>query len=112
MSARLLDSTPTPSSPSAKTSSSLVESSPQAVISSSSEPFAEAVRLAEVAAVKGKAAKSSAQWLDLAAKWQRASDLMAAVPATDSRYKTAQSRIELYRQNSEAAQQEAQKRRS
>lgn len=98
-------------SPNSETSSSLVQSAPQTA-NGSSEPFAEAVRLAELAAASGKTAKSSAQWLDLAAKWQRASDLMGAVPAIDSRYKIAQNRQALYRQNSEAAQQEAQKRRS
>lgn len=101
-----------PLSSNSQTSSSSVQPVPQTAIPSMSDPFAEAVRLAELAAANGKTAETSAQWLDLAAKWQRASDLMATIPPTDSRYKTAQNRLALYRQNSEAAQQEAQKRRS
>ena len=80
--------------------------------SSASDPFAEAVRLAEQTSAAGKTAQTSAQWLDIAAKWQRASDLMAAVPSSDNRYKTAQNRLALYRQYSDGAQAQAQKRRS
>ncbi len=65
------------------------------------DPFAEAVRLAERTSASGRTAKSSADWLGLASQWQQASDLMAAVPASDSRYKTAQCRVTDYRQNSE-----------
>jgi hypothetical protein len=77
-----------------------------------SDPFAEAVRLAEKTSVAGQTAQTSAQWLDIAAKWQQASDLMATVPSTDGRYKTAQNRRVLYRQYSDSAQAEAQRRRS
>jgi hypothetical protein len=65
------------------------------------DPFAEAVRLAERTSQTGQTAKSSADWLSLASQWQQASDLMAAVPASDTRYKTAQSRVVDYRKNSE-----------
>ena len=65
------------------------------------DPFAQAVRMAEQAAIDGQTAESSADWLDLAARWQRASDLMAEVPAEDSRYQTAQERVFTYHQNSE-----------
>lgn len=65
------------------------------------DPFAEAVRLAERTSASGRSAKSSADWLGLASQWQQASDLMAAVPASDARYKTAQSRVTAYRRNSE-----------
>lgn len=98
--------TPTP------TTSQPPTTSPQTAGSISVDPFAEAVRIAEQAAITGKSAQSSAQWLDLAAKWQRASDLMAAVPSSDVRYQTAQDRVVSYRQKSEVAQREAQKRRS
>lgn len=80
--------------------------------SPASDPFVQAVRLAEQAAVAGKTAQTSAQWLDLAAKWERASDLMGAVKPDDGRYKTAQDRMKLYRKNSEAAQKQAAQRRS
>lgn len=71
------------------------------------DSFAEAVRLAEQASALGKAAQTPAQWLDLAVKWQQASDLMSVVKSNDPRYKTAQDRVSLYRQYSEAAQQKA-----
>lgn len=73
----------------------------------SQDPFTQAVNLAEATVAAGQSAKTSAQWLTLAAQWQQASDLMGQVPAEDNRYATAQSRVELYRQNSEAALQQA-----
>jgi hypothetical protein len=73
------------------------------------DPFGSAVRIANQATIDGKTATTSIQWLDLAAKWQRASDLMAAVPSNHTRYREAQIRTELYRKYSEAAQKEAQK---
>lgn len=76
------------------------------------DPFAEAVRLAEQTSAAGKTAQSPADWLALATKWQQASDLMAAVPAKDPRYKTAQDRKERYRQNSEMASQSAVRKRA
>ncbi len=82
------------------------------VSSATSDPFADAVRLAEQASAAGKTVKTSAQWLDVAAKWERASDLMKAVKPDDQRYKTAQDRMKLYRQNSEMAQKQAAQRRS
>ncbi|MGM0456794.1 MAG: hypothetical protein ACQERW_11600 [Cyanobacteriota bacterium] len=72
-----------------------------------SDPFAQAVSLAEQASLAGQTAQSRAEWLDLAAKWQRAADLMAEVPSDDSRYPTARDRTQLYRQNSRVAQQRA-----
>jgi hypothetical protein len=76
------------------------------------DPFAAAVRIANQASVSGKTAQISTQWLDLAARWQRASDLMSLVPSSHSRYKEAQIRTKLYRQYSEAAQKEADKKKS
>ncbi|NEQ31379.1 MAG: hypothetical protein F6K04_10285 [Leptolyngbya sp. SIO4C5] len=68
-----------------------------------SDPFVQAVRLAEAAALDGQEAETAADWLDLASRWQRASDLMAQVATDDSRYPTARDRVNAYRQNSEAA---------
>lgn len=76
------------------------------------DPFAEAVRLAEQAAAEGQSAQSYADWLELATYWQRASDLMAQVAPEDGRYQTAQNRMQVYRQNSEAALQQAQSQRT
>ncbi|NEP12385.1 MAG: hypothetical protein F6K14_19700 [Symploca sp. SIO2C1] len=82
------------------------------VSSSTSDPFADAVRLAEEAATAGRTVQTSAQWLDIAAKWERASDLMSKVKEDDPRYQTAQDRIATYRQNSEVAQKQARRNRS
>ena len=76
------------------------------------EPFAQAVELATEASTKGKSAQTSAQWLEIAAKWQLASDLMAKIPSTDPRYNTAQDRVIFYRRNSEIAQKQAKVTRS
>lgn len=82
----------------------------QQTAASTSDSFAQAVRLAEQAVSSGKTARSREDWLVVAAKWQQAADLMAAVPASHPRYATAANRTALYRQNSEKAQQEAQNR--
>ncbi|MFB2934153.1 hypothetical protein ACE1B6_02650 [Aerosakkonemataceae cyanobacterium BLCC-F154] len=76
------------------------------------DPFVAAVKLAEQAVAAGQVAKTPAQWLEIAAKWQKASDFMSSVPANDDRYKLAQNRKVLYRQSSEIALKEAQKKRS
>ncbi|WP_293351166.1 MULTISPECIES: hypothetical protein [unclassified Microcoleus] len=75
---------------------------------SAADSFSQAVRVAEQAATQGKTAQSRENWLVVAAKWQQASDLMAAVPSNHPRYATAVNRTVLYRQNSDRAQQEAQ----
>ena len=67
------------------------------------DSFPIAVRIAEQASQAGLTAQSPAQWLELAARWQRASDLMAEVTANDNRYKTAQDRVVAYRKNKELA---------
>ncbi|MFM7426140.1 MAG: hypothetical protein ACKO7W_14300 [Elainella sp.] len=72
------------------------------------DPVAEAVRLAEKTVAAGQTAQTSAEWLEVASRWQRASDLMGQIPAADPRYPTAQDRVQVYRQNSEAALQKAQ----
>jgi len=78
----------------------------------SEDPFVAAVRIANQASASGKTAQTTAQWLDLAARWQRAADLMGTVPPTHSRYKEAQIRTKLYREYSQSAQKEAQKKPS
>jgi len=81
-------------------------------VSKANDDFAKAVFLAEEAAKDGQKAQTAAQWLDLAAKWQKASDLMAQIPPEDTRYNTAQARVKQYRENSEITLQQAQNRRS
>jgi hypothetical protein len=84
---------------------------PQANPTATDDPFAEAVRLAEATVAAGKTAQTSAEWLDLASQWQKASDLMSQIKPEDDRYAVAQDRVKLYRQNSEAATQEAAEQR-
>jgi hypothetical protein len=76
------------------------------------EPFGTAVRIANQASVSGKVATTSTQWLEIAARWQRASDLMSTVPANHSRHQEAKIRTQLYKKYSEAAEKEAGKSKS
>jgi hypothetical protein len=73
------------------------------------DPFVLAVRIAQESVEDGKAATTAAEWLDLAVRWQRASDLMSEVSPEDERYDIAQDRIEAYASNKEMALQEAEK---
>ncbi|WP_204105400.1 MULTISPECIES: hypothetical protein [Spirulina sp. CCY15215] len=73
------------------------------------DPFSEAVRLAEEVSLKGQTAQTKAEWLDLSAQWQKASELMNSVPREDSRYNVARDRVEFYQKNSEVARTQAQK---
>ncbi|QMS87008.1 hypothetical protein HUN01_05255 [Nostoc edaphicum CCNP1411] len=78
----------------------------------SDDPFPISVRIANQASASGKTATTSTQWLEIAAKWQRASDLMGTVPQNHSRYQEAKIRTQLYKKYSEAAQKEADKSKS
>ncbi|WP_315788617.1 hypothetical protein [Fischerella sp. JS2] len=89
-----------------ETASSLVTTKKS---SNSEDSFTIAVRIANQASDTGKTAKTSTQWLEIAANWQRASDLMGNVPPSHSRYQEAQIRTKLYKKYSEAAQKEAEK---
>ncbi|WP_414567043.1 hypothetical protein [Nostoc sp. CCY 9925] len=79
---------------------------------SSDDPFGTAVRIANQASASGKVATTSTQWLEIAARWQRASDLMSTVSKNHNRYQEAQIRTQLYKKYSEAAQKEAYKSKS
>jgi hypothetical protein len=87
-----------------------VNSLPKNYSDTSEASFLAAVRIANDATLAGKTAKNKTQWLELAANWQRASDLMGKVQPDYNRYEEAQIRAKLYRQYSEVAQQEAQKK--
>ncbi|MDZ7961633.1 MAG: hypothetical protein RMY34_27765 [Aulosira sp. DedQUE10] len=63
----------------------------------SEDSFAAAVRIANQASALGKKALTFEQRLELATKWQQASDLMSQVSPKHSRYQEAQSRIQLYK---------------
>jgi hypothetical protein len=84
-----------------------VTASPPLQPAAPEDSFTQAVRLAEDSARLGQGAKTSAEWLDLASRWRRASDLMGQVPPTSNRFKVAQNRVQAYRQNSEAATRKA-----
>lgn len=71
------------------------------------DAFAEAVRIAEQAAIEGQRATTATTWLDLAARWQQASDLMSEIPAGSEEYEIAQDRIQTYQANSQAALRQA-----
>lgn len=86
--------------------------SSQSFSAPSDDPFAASVRLANQATAAGKTAMTSTQWLELAATWQRASDLMSQVAPSHSRYQEAQIRTKLYKKFSEVAEKEAQKNES
>ncbi|NEP85630.1 MAG: hypothetical protein F6K18_01635 [Okeania sp. SIO2C2] len=76
----------------------------------SKEAFAQAVRLAQEAAADGKTAQSQEEWTAIASKWQQASQLMASVTPSYSRYDVAVNRAELYQKYSDIAKQEADKK--
>ncbi|HLP90623.1 MAG TPA: hypothetical protein VK184_18825 [Nostocaceae cyanobacterium] len=79
------------------------------ISNSADDPFGEAVRIANQASAAGKKATNSTQWLELAAQWQKASDLMGRVSPSHVRYEEAQIRTKLYKRYSETAQKEAEK---
>ncbi|MEM1394737.1 MAG: hypothetical protein AAF757_27350 [Cyanobacteria bacterium P01_D01_bin.116] len=69
-----------------------------------------AIRIANQAVEDRKTANTSEKWLDVAEKWQYASDLMSEVPSSHSRFKEAQSRIQLYKEYSDLAKEKANKK--
>lgn len=71
------------------------------------DAFAEAVRIANQASTDGLTAATTAEWLDLAARWQRASDLMAQIPEGSEQYDQASERVQSYADNSQTALQKA-----
>ena len=74
------------------------------------DPFGLAVRIAQQSVEDGKTATTAADWLNLAVRWQRASDLMAEVPPEDDRYPIAKDRVQIYAANKVMALEEAEKR--
>ena len=67
------------------------------------DDFVQAVRIAQQAVADGQNADTPAAWLDLAARWQRAADLMAEVSPDSENYSVAQDRVLAYQQNSDQA---------
>jgi hypothetical protein len=80
----------------------------KAVMASTSDDFAAAVRLAGEAAGASQTAKTKAEWSAIAEKWGKASELMAKVPPSDARYEKASDRTTSYRNNQQIALKKAQ----
>jgi hypothetical protein len=78
-------------------------------LAKSKEAFAKAVGLAQDANAAGKIANSREDWLEVAAKWQQASELMKSVSPTYPRYEIAKDRTALYAKYSQYAREEADK---
>lgn len=83
-----------------------------AAVSQEQDPFAQAVELATQASADGMRAETPTDWLDLATRWQRASDLMAQVSADDQRYPLAQRKVKEYQANSDIALRQAEQLRN
>lgn len=98
-----IDSTDSTSPDSLSLSTTTQPDSASDASETSDDPFAQAVWLAQQAVTDGQVASTSAEWLELASRWQRASDLMGQVSVDDERYATAQDRQLLYQANSEEA---------
>jgi len=103
---------PTPPPPPVSPSTTTPSATTTSTTAKPSDPFTKAVRLAIEADAEGKTANTAAQWLDIAARWEKASTLMSSVNPDHPRYEIAQDRVILYRQNSQLAQQQAQQRQS
>ena len=82
---------------------------PESTLTKSKEAFAKAVRLAQDANGAGKIARSREEWLDIAAKWQEASELMKSVSPEYPRYEIAADRAAVYAKYGEYALEEAEK---
>ncbi|MEM6752632.1 MAG: hypothetical protein AAF630_06665 [Cyanobacteria bacterium P01_C01_bin.38] len=85
----------------------VVNTSPIASQKLEDDIFYIAIRIANQAVEDRKTANTSDKWLDVAEKWQYASDLMAEVPSSHSRFTEAQSRIQLYKEYSDLAKEKA-----
>lgn len=101
-----------PSSPTDTPSANTPPANTPPAIPPDQDPFVLAVRIAQQSVEDGKAATTAAEWLDLAVRWQRASDLMAEVPPEDERYPIAQDRMGIYANNKTLALEEAERLQS
>ena len=90
-----------------KLQTDVVNASPKASQQLEDDIFYIAIRIANQAVEDRKTANTSVKWLDVAEKWQYASDLMSEVPSSHSRFKEAQSRIQLYKEYSDLALEKA-----
>lgn len=96
-----------PSPPPVPSPSSSFTPSPSSL--SSQDAFVKAVRLAQEAVKAGQTASNREDWLKISQQWLEASQLMEKVTSDYPRYDIAQDRASLYYQNSQNAQQEADK---
>lgn len=90
---------------------SIVDNSDNSTVTSQvTDPFVKAVRIANQTTSAAKIAKTPTEWLEIAAQWQKASELMNTVPENHSSYKLAQDRTKLYKKYSQLAQKNANKK--
>ena len=94
---------PTPAAPATTTAPTAAPTPPPDSAGATADAFAEAVRIANQASTDGLTASTVAEWLDLATRWQRASDLMAQIPEGSEQYEAAKERVTNYADNSESA---------
>lgn len=73
------------------------------------DPFTNAITIANKTTSAAKIAKTPTEWLEIAAQWQKASELMSTVPENHSSYKLAQDRTKLYKKYSQLAQKKGNK---
>ncbi|WP_341734985.1 hypothetical protein [Microcoleus sp. EPA2] len=72
-----------------------------------SDPWREAVNQAQSAAILAQTAQSQTEWIAVANQWQKAVDLMNAVPTTSPNYQKAQQKATAYKLNLEVANRRA-----
>ncbi len=100
---RSADTTPPTDTSTTETIAAAQLSEPTGESGASADAFAEAVRIAEQASADGRTAASAAEWLDLAARWQKAADLMNQVPPNSDQHTIAKDRVAAYSVNSQTA---------
>lgn len=71
------------------------------------DPFREGINQGIKAAELAQTANTQAEWNQVALTWNQALILMKEVPESHPQYTTAQSRVDLYRNNREIAKQKA-----
>ncbi|MEM7726232.1 MAG: hypothetical protein AAF208_07640 [Cyanobacteria bacterium P01_A01_bin.45] len=74
---------------------------------SKADYFKKAVRIANKTSLASKTVVTKQEWLQIAADWQKASDLMSNVEENDRQYDLAQNRVKLYQKYSEIARSKA-----
>ncbi len=96
-----------PASPGAAPTNAPASPAPASPPAPVADPFSEAVKAATNAANLAQTAQTKADWTKVASEWQRASELMAKVPANHPKVAVAKDRAGQYAKNQQVAQQRA-----